>query len=97
MTSSVFARMFVHLCSHPIRTDKRPATTDGDPSTVAPTISERGLVGTLAFDLQLRPHSRLAFQPGVTMYRRLDNGQTRWQVGVAFKFGKLPFYGDVPP
>jgi len=76
---------------------RRPGTTDEDTTTTAPTMMERALVGALAVDLQLRPHSRLAFQPGVTMLRRFDNGEVRWQVGVAFNFGRLPFYGDVPP
>jgi len=76
---------------------QRPANGPEDPGMATPKLSDRALVGALAFDLQLRPHSRLAFQPGVTVYRRLDNGETRWQAGFAINFGKLPFYGDVPP
>jgi hypothetical protein len=74
-----------------------PAETTEDSEVLSPAQHQRGLVGALAFDLQARPHSRIAFHPGVTVYRNLVSGEVRWQFGIAVNFGRLPGYGDVPP
>ncbi len=66
-------------------------------ATIPPAEHQRGLVGALALDLEARPYSRLAFHPGVTLYRNFVSGEVRWQVGIAVNFGRLPGYGDVPP
>jgi hypothetical protein len=58
---------------------------------------ERAAVALLGLDLDVRASSRLSLHPGVTLLRRLDNGDERFQFGVSIGWGRMPFYGDVPP
>jgi hypothetical protein len=74
-----------------------PGERDEEFGPRSPARGDHGLVAAAALDVQLRATSRLAFQPGVTVYRRLPQRELRWQLGVAFGWGRMPFYGDVPP
>ncbi len=76
---------------------KRDAASDVEGETIEPAHHEHDFLAGGGLDLQLRANSKLAFQPGVTFYRRLSNGELRWQFGIAFSWGRMPYYGDVPP